>query len=95
MNDCDEKVIGCVTTLATVDEVFTGDHLTSLGIDSLGMVELLVALEDLFGIAFDDSALNPDELTTVGSVIDLVRRHLLLTEEEQDHVVDIFERPDA
>jgi len=76
MNDIAEKVMYCIKEVAVTADIQTDDALVDLGIDSLSIVEILVILEDKFGVEFDDSQLNPDELTTVKNVIDLVGRHL-------------------
>jgi len=45
-----------------------------LGLDSLKMVEFIVALEEEFEITFDDSSLNRDDFTTVEVVAGLVHK---------------------
>lgn len=47
-----------------------------LGLESLGMVELIVELEDEFNIEFDESFLEPEDLQTVGQIYLLVQRHI-------------------
>ena len=59
------------------NEIDVDDSLASIGIDSLKMVELVVALEDGLGITFDDSDLDHSQLSTVGAVIDLVGKHVI------------------
>ena len=44
----------------------------NLGIDSLGMVSLLLDLEDTFHFELDESDMNPFDLITVADVIRLV-----------------------
>ncbi len=46
---------------------------TDLGADSLGVVELVMALEDEFGISIPDE--EAAELTTVNKVIDYIEKH--------------------
>lgn len=46
-----------------------------LGIDSLGMVSLLLDLEDTFGFVLEESDMNPFDLITVADVIHLVERY--------------------
>lgn len=62
-------------SIVSLNEIGIDDTLSSIGIDSLKMVELIVALEDGFDIAFDDSDLDPSQLPTVGAVIDLVGKY--------------------
>ena len=54
------------------------DTLASIGIDSLKIVELIVALEDELEIVFNDSELDPSCLTTVDSIIALSTKYLEL-----------------
>lgn len=46
-----------------------------LGIDSLGMVTLLVLLEDAFSIEFDESDMDPFDIQTVEDVFELVQKY--------------------
>lgn len=46
-----------------------------LTLDSLSMVSLLLEIEEAFGIELDESDMNPFDLTTVQSVIDMVRKY--------------------
>lgn len=62
-------------SLLDEDEVTEDDILTDIGIDSLKIVEVIMEIEDHFNITFDDSDLNPEALTTVKSVIDLVKKY--------------------
>ena len=47
-----------------------------LGIDSLALVAVVVALEEKFGIAFDDGDLDPARLVEVGDLAELVCKSL-------------------
>lgn len=55
----------------TVDEAM---NLRDLGIDSLDIVELLLELEDEFGVHFDD--MDMSNLVTVKDLLDAVRSQL-------------------
>lgn len=46
-----------------------------LGIDSLGLVTLLIEIEDSFDIELDESDMNPFDLISVSDVIDLVQKY--------------------
>ena len=48
-----------------------------MGIDSLRMVELIVALEERFNITFKESDLDPDIINTVGDLYSLVNKYTL------------------
>lgn len=54
----------------TMDATFEED----LEVDSLGVVELLMALEDNFGVQIPDE--EAESLTTVGEAVDLVEQKL-------------------
>ena len=45
-----------------------------LEVDSLGVVELLMALEDTFGVTIPDE--EAEDITTVGEAVDLVQAKL-------------------
>jgi acyl carrier protein len=45
-----------------------------LDVDSLGVVELLMALEDNFGVKIPDE--EAEQITTVGEAVDLVEQKL-------------------
>ncbi len=62
---CTGLSLDVLTPQARLDE--------SLGCDSLDVIELLMAMEDVFDVAF-----SPEEdaaVTTVGDLLDLVERH--------------------
>ena len=54
----------------TMDARFEED----LEVDSLGVVELLMALEDNFGVKIPDE--EAEQITTVGEAVDLVEKKL-------------------
>ncbi len=54
----------------TADAKFEED----LDVDSLGVVELLMALEDNFGVKIPDE--EAEQITTVGETVDLVETKL-------------------
>lgn len=46
-----------------------------LGINSLTMVKLIIALEESYGVEFDLSALSKNQLTTVGRLAEMVEAY--------------------
>ena len=46
-----------------------------MGLDSLRLVELMVMLEETFGVEFEESDLDPARLLTVGDVYALMQRY--------------------
>ena len=60
-----------------IDDITDEDALIAdLGLDSLGLVELLVETEDRFEIVLDESDMNPFDLTTVRDYIELVKKYV-------------------
>ena len=49
---------------------------TDLGLDSLGMISLLVALEDTFHIELDESDMDPLALQTVADIVQLIEKYM-------------------
>ena len=74
----EKEVISIISELTFIglEEISQEDSLISLGIDSLKAVELIVKLEEHFGIVFDDSDLDPEKLTTVQTVIELINQYV-------------------
>ena len=71
-----EKVLSILTELSGSDEISESSSLlTDIHLDSLGMVTLLVELEDTFGITLDESDMNPFDLITAADVILLVEKY--------------------
>ncbi len=76
MMNVKEKVLSILTELSGSDEISENSSLlTDIHLDSLGMVTLLVELEDTFGITLDESDMNPFDLITATDVILLVEKY--------------------
>lgn len=72
----EEKVKGILSELSGEDTVKSEATLQGdLVLDSLSMVTLLIQIEETFGIELDESDMNPFELNTVSSVIELVNKY--------------------
>ena len=76
MKMLEDKVIAIIKEHSNVDNILIMDTIKELGIDSLGIVELILDLEDNFLINFDDSELDPSKLVTVEDIILLTKRYL-------------------
>ncbi|MEU6854789.1 phosphopantetheine-binding protein [Actinacidiphila alni] len=50
------------------DELSPDADLAALGLDSMGVVQLLADLEDHFGVELDDELLTEETFATVGSL---------------------------
>jgi acyl carrier protein len=48
--------------------------LESIGMTSVGMIELVYAVEDRFSIHIDDDEVRPENFASIGSVVALVAR---------------------
>lgn len=72
-----EKVKGILCELSGEETVEKSSLLQGdLALDSLSMVMLLVEIEEAFNIELDMSDMNPFDLSTVQSVIDMVARYV-------------------
>ena len=74
--DIKEKVKDILSELSGKESVEIEESLQGdLGFDSILMVTMLVQIEDVFGIELNESDMNPFDLKTVQSVIDLVDKY--------------------
>lgn len=71
----------CLTPVRGTDQALLKD----LALDSLRMVMLLVNIEDTFEIELDESDMNPFMLITVGDVVNLVMKYVVLQKEARDN----------
>ena len=55
------------------EEIETEKELSEYGVDSFLLLELIVALEETFGVKFEQSDIKADVLKSVKSLADLVR----------------------
>jgi len=72
----EEKVKGILSELSgekSIENTFQlqGD----LALDSLMMVTMLIEIEDVFDIELEETDMNPFDLNTVQSVIDMVAKY--------------------
>jgi len=52
------------------------DSLSSLGIDSLKMIELIITLEDTLNFQFNDSVLDINQMNTVEELITITKESI-------------------
>ena len=72
-----EKVEGMLCELTGVETVESGSLLQEdLALDSLSMVMMLIKLEEVFNVELDESDMNPFDLSTVQSVIDMINKYV-------------------
>lgn len=66
-----KKLIAKITTNADIEQIFPDtDFVEDLGIDSLSIIELVMAIEDAFEIEIDNN--EAEKLRTVKNIIDFV-----------------------
>lgn len=59
----------------SVESLGDDDGLVASGlIDSLAIMQIVVYLEDTYGIDFSLRGIDPEELGTIGSILDLIER---------------------
>ncbi|HEV2898222.1 MAG TPA: acyl carrier protein [Pseudaminobacter sp.] len=69
-----ESESGAGTTVSIVGEVTTGTALTALGIDSLGLADVLWDLEQAYGIKIEmNTAEAWSDLKNVGDMVEAMR----------------------
>lgn len=72
----EEKVKEILYELSGEESVENSSTLQGdLALDSLMMVTMLVEIEEVFGIELDEADMNPFELNTVQSVVDMVHKY--------------------
>ena len=72
-----KRVFELLEEITQVEKISVYDELAAdLGLDSLGMITLLVALEDTFNIELDESDMDPLALQTVDDIVQLVEKYL-------------------
>lgn len=57
------------------DEFTETDDLLEAGLDSMGIMRLVLFIEDEFGVTLPDDELVPDNLRTLKSLEDWINRH--------------------
>lgn len=72
-----EKITNIIWELSPVESIKPENKLQDdLGLDSLEMVMLLMEIEDEFEITLDEADMNPYDLETVESVVNLVGKYV-------------------
>ncbi len=66
------EVVSRVAQFNNDNVVTDSDLRDNYGVDSIVLVELLVEIEDIFGITFDSSSLTYETFSTVNSITDYV-----------------------
>ncbi len=72
--DVRKKVSEIMSKRVDVSNLKEDDSLSSLGLDSLDLVEVMLEIEDELGIEFDSNEIG--EVSTLGDVIKLIESKL-------------------
>lgn len=79
----EEKVLEIIKELSASENITYESGLTDdLGLDSLNMVMLLIAIEDNFDINLDESDMDPYSLQTTEDIIQLVYKYVKEEDEQ-------------
>ncbi|ACL76846.1 acyl carrier protein [Ruminiclostridium cellulolyticum] len=70
------EVVSRVAQFNNDNVVADSDLRDNYGVDSIVLVELLVEIEDIFGITFDSSSLTYETFSTVNSITDYIENVL-------------------
>ncbi len=80
----EEKVIEIFEELSGLDDIDLNDNIqVDINLDSLELVTMILQVEDIFEIQLDESDMNPFDLTTVGDVVNLVKKYIGGTDEKE------------
>ena len=77
----EKKIVDFLTELGAENITPTSELRDDLGLDSLQMVILLIALEDIFEIELEEADIDPALLVTVEDVISLTKKYTQQSEE--------------
>lgn len=71
-----EIIISALRAEKMANSIGVETRLDALGLDSLNVVDVLLGLEEEFGIAVDDEEIEPETVETIASLVDFVQaRH--------------------
>ena len=68
--------------LALKEEVKENTNLINLSLDSLSFINILVTIEEVFSITFNDEELNIANFKNVSDLVNLVKRKVLDNEKD-------------
>lgn len=74
----EERILSCIQNLTGANiNVEDNVNLGVYGIDSLTRVQVVVALEDEFGIVFDNKDLTQDNFETIQNITRLLKAYVV------------------
>jgi acyl carrier protein len=80
----ERKIIEILTELGVESITPESELRDGLGLDSLQMVNLLIALEEIFDIELEETDIDPASLLTVEDVISLAKKYTQANEEKEE-----------
>lgn len=80
----ERKIIEILTELGAESITPESELRDDLGLDSLQMVNLLIALEEIFDIELEETDIDPASLLTVEDVISLAKKYTQANEEKEE-----------
>jgi acyl carrier protein len=80
----ERKIIEILTELGVESITPDSELRDDLGLDSLQMVNLLIALEEIFDIELEETDIDPASLLTVEDVISLAKKYTQANEEKEE-----------
>lgn len=80
----ERKIIEILTELGVESITPESELRDGLGLDSLQMVNLLIALEEIFDIELEETDIDPASLLTVEDVILLAKKYTQANEEKEE-----------
>lgn len=66
------EVLQKKSTISTLDNVDELNYVKDGYIDSLGVIQFVMELEEKYGIEFSDEELASDEIKVVGKLVDMI-----------------------
>lgn len=79
-----ERVIDIIKNISGENNICEQDALQNdIGLDSLGMVTLLMELEEMLAVQLDESDMNPFDLSTVADVVRLAKKYCEVGDEKE------------
>ncbi len=81
--DRTEKVIEILRDIVECDEInCESDLKEDIGLDSIGLVTLLIEAENVFQIELDETDMDPFELKTVSDVVTMISQYCESSDEK-------------
>lgn len=77
MSSREKEILKIIAEFSAVEEkeISIQASLTGLGIDSLKLVELIIAIEDRLNVRFEDAGILPQKLVVVKDIFNLLEKN--------------------